>query len=184
MAIAVHPSDKRYKQYIGKEVIVPFVNRKIPIIADESVDMSFGTGVLKITPAHDQTDFDIGTKHNLPLDIFALDKSGKRSSIVPEFAGCELDKFFDTYIERLKEIGNLIEIQEYENNVPRCERCETKIEPMAGEQWFVDVKEYAEKAISSIDEGVVKVYPERYVHMFHQWLDNIKPWCISRQLWR
>jgi valyl-tRNA synthetase len=103
---------------------------------------------------------------------------------MPEFAGCEVEKFFDTYMERLKEIGNLVDVSDYENSTPHCERCATKIEPMAGEQWFVDVKEYAEQSMQAIDNGEVSVYPERYTHIFHQWLDNIKPWCISRQLWR
>lgn len=126
VALAVHPLDKRYKWIVGKEVMVPFVNRKIPVIADESVDMNFGTGVLKITPAHDQTDFDIGSRHNLPLDIFAIDKWGKRSGMVPEFGGMEIEKFFDNYMLRLSEIGNLIDTQEYENSTPHCERCGTR----------------------------------------------------------
>lgn len=182
VALAVHPADKRYKHIIWKEVMVPFVNRKIPVITDESVDMAFGSWVLKITPAHDQTDFDIGSKHGLPLDMFAIDKQGKWTNSVPEFAGYEIEKFFDTYIERLKEIGNLIAVQEYENSTPHCERCNTKIEPLASEQWFMDVKEYAQKSMEVIDDGIVKVYPERSIAMFHQRLDNIKPWCISRQL--
>lgn len=182
VALAVHPADKRYKGIVGKEVMVPFVNRKIPIIADESVDMSFGSGVLKITPTHDQTDFDIGTRHNLPTDIFAIDKQGKRASVVPEFGGMEVEKFFDNYILRMQEIGNLIATQEYENNTPHCERCATRIEPLASEQRFVDVKEYAEKTLEVIDNQTIQVYPERFQVMFHNWLDNIKPRCISRQL--
>lgn len=182
VALAVNPLDKRYKHLIGKEVMVPFVNRKIPVIAEESVDMDFGTGVLKITPTHDATDFDIGTKHGLPLDTFAVDKNGKWSAMVPEFAGMEVETFFDTYIDRLKEIGNLIGETEYENSVPHCERCGHKIEPMASEQWFVDVNEYAEKSMQAIDTAQVHIHPERFINTFHQWLDNIKPWCISRQL--
>lgn len=182
VALAVNPLDKRYKHLVGKEVMVPFVNRKIPVIAEESVDMDFGTGVLKITPTHDATDFDIGTKHGLPLDTFAVDKNGKWSAMVPEFAGMEVETFFDTYIDRLKEIGNLIGETEYENSVPHCERCGHKIEPMASEQWFVDVNEYAEKSMQAIDTAQVHIHPERFINTFHQWLDNIKPWCISRQL--
>jgi len=163
--------------------MVPFVNRKIPIVADESVDMSFGSGVLKITPTHDQTDFEIGTRHNLPTDIFAIDKQGKRASVVPEFGGMEVEKFFDNYILRMQEIGNLIATQEYDNNTPHCERCATRIEPLASEQWFVDVKEYAEKTLEVIDNQTIHVYPERFQVMFHNWLDTIKPRCISRQLW-
>lgn len=183
VALAVHPQDKRYKQFVGKEVMVPFVNRKIPVITDDTVDMSFGSWVLKITPTHDQTDFDIGTKHNLPLDVFAIDKFGKWSTMLPEFGGMEVEKFFDTYLERLKEIGNLIGIEDYENSTPHCERCATKIEPLASEQWFVDVKEYADSALSAIDNGEIKLYPERSGNQFHQYLDKVRPWCISRQLW-
>lgn len=184
VALAVHPGDKRYKQFIGKEVIVPFVNRKIPIIADESVDMDFWTGVLKITPAHDPIDFEIGVKHHLPLDIFALDKKWSRTSILSEFSWYDLEKFFDTYIERLREIGNLIEIKDYENTTPHCERCSTKLEPMASDQWFVDITEYAKKALDAIDTNKISIYPERYKHIFHQRLDEGKPRCISRQLVR
>lgn len=184
VALAVHPLDKRYKSIIWKSVMVPFVNRKIPVISDESVDMHFGSWVLKITPAHDATDFEIGTKHNLPLDVFAIDKQGRWTGAVPEFAGCEVEKFFDTYKERLKEIGNLIGVEEYENSTPHCERCATKIEPLASEQWFVDVKEYAQRTLEVIDNGTVSVFPDRFKVMFHQRLDTVKPRCISRQLWR
>ncbi|HMY80374.1 MAG TPA: valine--tRNA ligase [Candidatus Absconditabacterales bacterium] len=183
VALAVHPQDKRYKSFIGKEVMVPFVNRKIPIIADNAVDMNFGTGVLKITPAHDPLDFEIGLRNNLPLDVFALDKQGKRAGTVPEFGGYMVEGFFDTYIDRLKEIGNLIEVQDHENVVPHCERCNTRIEPMASEQRFVDVSEYAKKTLHDLDSKDLQVYPERMGHLFHQWLDHPKPWCISRQLW-
>lgn len=183
VALAVHPSDKRYKQLIGKEVIVPMINRKIPIIADESVDMEFGSWVLKITPAHDYLDFELWVKHNLPLDIFAFDKQWKWSSLVTEFAGYDIDSFFDTYIERLKEIGNLMEIVDHENTTPHCERCATRLEPMASDQWFVDIKEYADKALQALDESTVHVYPERLKNIFHQRLDSGKSRCISRQLW-
>ncbi len=183
VALAVHPADKRYKGIVGKEVMVPFVNRKIPIIADESVDMAFGSGVLKITPTHDQTDFEIGSRHNLPNDIFAIDKQGKWSGMVPEFGGMEVEKFFDNYILRLQEIGNLMSIQEHENNTPHCERCATRVEPLASEQRFVDVKDYAERTLEVIDNQTIRVYPERFQVMFHNRLDNVKPRCISRQLW-
>lgn len=185
LAIAVNPSDKRYKQYIGREALVPMVNRKIPIIADEDVDKAFGTGALKITPAHDATDFDIWERHNLALDFYAIDKNGCWTSHAgSDFAGLEVEKYFDNFIDNLTDIWNLMSVKDYENNIPHCERCGTKIQPITSEQRFVDVSEYARLAMEKIDHHDIDVFPERFVEMFHQRLDHIKPRCISRQLWR
>ena len=185
LAIAVHPADKRYKQYIGREVLVPVINRKIPVIADEAVDRAFGTWALKITPAHDPLDFDIWERHGLALDFYAIDKNGNRTNNAwPDYAGLEVEKYYSNFIDTLTDIGNLMEVKDYENSNPYCHRCGTKIQPMTSEQWFVDMSEYARLALEKIDNQDIQVFPERFVDIFHQWLDNIKPWCISRQLWR
>lgn len=190
LAIAVNPADKRYKQYIWREALVPITNAKIPIIADEAVDIAFGTWALKITPAHDATDFEIWQRHNLALDHYAIDKNGywtnnaKNNTITwwHDFSGLEVEKYFDNFIDALTDIGNLIEVKDYENSNPYCDRCGTKIQPITSEQRFVDVSDYAKQALDEIDNQDIQVFPERFVDMFHQWLDNIRPRCISRQL--
>lgn len=185
VALAVHPLDKRYKQYIGREALVPIINRKIPIIADEEVDKSFGTWVLKITPAHDPLDFEIGERHQLPADIYAIDKNGSwTSNAGPDLVWLSVDKYFPNFIDAITDIWNLIEVQDYENNTPYCDRCGTKIQPLTSEQRFINVSDYAKIALEKIDSQEIKVFPERFDTIFHQRLDDIKPRCISRQLWR
>lgn len=163
LALAVHPTDKRYKQYIGREALVPIVNRKIRVIADEAVDKTFGTWALKITPAHDATDFDIWERHNLALSYYAIDKNGNWTSHAwTDYAGLEVDKYFENFIDALRDIGNLIEVRDYENSIPYCDRCGTKIQPITSEQWFVDVSEYAKLALEKIDSQEIQVFPEIY----------------------
>ncbi len=185
VAIAVSPHDKRYKKMIGKKVLIPIINRPIPIIVDESVDMTFGTGALKVTPTHDPVDFDIGQRQNLPMDIFALDKKGKFTKHAwPNYEGRDVLQAYEWLLQELDEIGNLEKTEKYVHTVPYCERSNTRIQPILSKQRFVDVSDSAKETLSAIDSWEVKVYPERFVHQFHQWLDKIQPWCISRQLWR
>jgi len=185
VAVAVHPKDKRYKKYIWKKVIIPIINRSIPVIADESVDPTFWTGALKITPTHDPDDFLIAQKHNLPMDKYAIDKDWKFTSEAgPDFAWRDVYKDFDRIITYLEEIDNLEKIEDYVHKVPYCSRCWTRIQPMTSLQWFVDVSEAAKASIEAVKSWVVKIHPDRFNKTFFEWLENIKPWCISRQLWR
>lgn len=185
VAVAVSPHDKRYKKLVWKKVLIPIINRPIPIIIDESVDMTFGTGALKVTPTHDPVDFTIWQKHNLPMDIFALDKKGKYTKHAGEsYEGRDITSSYEGLIQELDEIGNLERIEKYTHTVPYCERSNTRIQPLLSSQWFVDVSGAAKDSLEAIDSGELQVHPERFKHDFHQWLDNIQPWCISRQLWR
>ena len=183
VAIAVNPRDKRYKKWIWKNVYIPIVNRPIPVIADEEVDPAFGTGALKITPTHDPDDFEIGKKHWLPMDRFAIDWEWKFTELAPDFLVWKpVEEVFDNLIQVLDEIGNLEKIEDYEHNVPHCDRCWTIVQPMVSKQWFVDVKEFAQKSIEAVKKGDTKILPERFNKTFFDWLENIRPWCISRQL--
>jgi len=182
VAIAVNPNDKRYKKYIWKSVLIPIVNREIPVIWDHDVDMEFWTWALKITPTHDKADFEIAKRHNLPIQYYAIDKDGKLTDLCGPFAGMDVDKAIDVIIEHLDNIWNLEKVEDYTHNVPRCDRCNTLVQPMVSEQWFVDVKEAADEGIKAISEKAINVVPERFNKTFYQWLGDIQPWCISRQL--
>lgn len=184
VAVAVSPHDKRYKKIVGKNVLIPIINKPIPVITDEAVDMTFGTGALKITPTHDPVDYEIGMRSNLPMDRFAIDKKGYFTDLAGEtYAKRKIEDVYENIITELEEIGNLEKIEKHTHNIPYCERSNTRIQPLLSRQWFVDVKEPAEKVLSALDNKEVTVYPERFVHDFHNWLDNVQPWCISRQLW-
>ena len=182
VAIAVNPNDKRYKKYIGKSVLIPIVNREIPVIGDYDVDMEFWTWALKITPTHDKADFEIAKRHNLPIQYYAIDKDGKLTDLCGPFAGMEVEKAIKLIIEHLDDIWNLEKVEDYVHNVPRCDRCKTLVQPMVSEQWFVDVAEAAQAGIKAISEKAINVVPERFNKTFYQWLGDIQPWCISRQL--
>lgn len=181
-AVAVNPNDERYKHLIGKTVILPLMNREIPIIADEYVDMEFGTGVVKITPAHDPNDFEIGLKHKLPL-IQVIDTQGYMNENADKYSGLERYQARKKVVNDLKELGLLVEEKEYTHNVGHCYRCATVIEPLVSKQWFVKMKPLAEPAIKAVKEGKIKFIPERFEKIYFNWMENIKDWCISRQLW-
>ncbi|USN54538.1 MAG: class I tRNA ligase family protein [Candidatus Peribacteria bacterium] len=184
VAVAVHPKDRRYKKFIGRNVLIPIVNRAIPVIADENVAIDFGTGALKITPTHDETDFAVGQKHNLPMDRFALDKDNNFTEWAgEELAGKNAYDFFDNLIQHLHEIGNLEKVETHMHSVPYCERTKERIQPMLSQQWFMDVKPAADRIMHHLDEEDVLVHPERFIKTFQSWLEDIRPWCISRQLW-
>jgi len=181
-AVAVNPNDRRYKNLVGKDVILPIINKKIPIIADDAVDPSFGTGVLKITPAHDPVDFEVAGRHNLPLvDIMNSDAT------LNENAGpyVNLERFAcrDKVVADLKDKGLLEKIEPYLHSVGHCNRCQTMIEPRVSLQWFVHTKPLAEAAIKAVKEGGITIIPQHFTKVYFDWMENIRDWCISRQLW-
>ena len=181
-AVAVHPDDERYKDLVGKTCILPIMNKEIPIIADDCVEMEFGTGCVKITPAHDMNDYQAGLRHNLEF-IEVFDKDFKMGNLVPEYKGMELKDARLKIVEKLEEIGALVRTEDYTHNVAKCERCKNTIEPKVSEQWFVSMKDLAKRAADSVRNGETKFVPQRYEKQYFHWLDNIQDWCISRQLW-
>jgi valyl-tRNA synthetase len=181
-AVAVHPDDERYKDIVGKTCILPIMNKEIPIIADDFVEKEFGTGCVKITPAHDMNDYGAGLRHNLDI-IEVFDENFKMGDLVPEYKGMDLIEARFKIVEKLKEIGALVKEEDYTHNVGKCERCKNTIEPKISEQWFVKMKPLAEPAIKAVRNGDVKFVPKRYEKTYFNWMENIQDWCISRQLW-
>ena len=181
-AVAVHPDDERYKDLVGKTCILPIMNKEIPIIADDFVEMEFGTGCVKITPAHDMNDYGAGQRHNLEI-IEVFDEDYKMGDLVPEYKGMELLEARKLIVEKLKEIGALVKEEEYVHNVAKCERCKNTIEPKVSTQWFVSMKDMAKRAADSVRADKTRFVPKRYEKQYFHWLDNIQDWCISRQLW-
>lgn len=181
-AVAVNPEDKRYTDIVGKTCIVPIVNREIPIIADEFVETEFGTGCVKITPAHDPNDYQAGLKHKLEF-IEVFDDKTIMGDLMPEVKGMKAIEARKTIVKKLEELGALVSIEDYTHNVGKCERCKTTIEPRISEQWFVKMKELAKPAIEAVKKDDVKFVPKRYEKTYFNWMENIQDWCISRQLW-
>jgi len=181
-AVAVHPEDERYQKYIGKEVVVPMLNRRIPVIADEYVDRAFGTGALKITPAHDPNDYAIGQKHGLEM-ISILTESASMNENAGSYTGMDRFDCRKKLWEDMRTAGLVIKEQPYTMNVPRSQRGGEIIEPMISTQWFVTIKPLADRALESVRSGRTKIVPERFTKVFYNWLENIRDWCISRQLW-
>ena len=181
-AVAVNPTDERYKNLVGKKCIVPIVNREIPIIADEFVDKEFGTGCVKVTPAHDPNDYQAGLKHNLEI-IEVFDDHSVMNDLVPELKGMKSIDARPIIVDKLKKLGNLVRIEDYTHNVGTCYRCHGIVEPRISEQWFVAMKELAKPAIEAVKNGEVKFVPKKYEKTYFNWLENIQDWCISRQLW-
>jgi valyl-tRNA synthetase len=182
VAVAVHPKDERYRELVGKEVIVPIVERRVPVIADERVDPEFGTGAVKITPGHDPMDWEIGRDANLPeLTVIGLD--ARMSDEAGEYAGLSQEEANKRIVARLRE-GGLLEKQEpHRHAVGFCNRCGTRIEPLVSLQWWCEMEDLARPAIDVVRQGRVRFRPERYTDVFLNWMENIRPWCISRQLW-
>ena len=181
-AVAVHPDDERYTDLVGKKCILPIMNKEIPIIADEFVEKDFGTGCVKITPAHDMNDYQAGLKHNLEI-IEVFDENYKMGNLVPELKGMELIDARKAIVQKLEEIGALVSTEDYVHNVAKCERCKSTIEPKVSEQWFVRMKDLGKRAADSVRAGEMKFIPKRYEKQYFNWVDNIQDWCISRQLW-
>ena len=181
-AVAVNPADERYKEYVGKNVILPIVHRVIPIIADDYVDMEFGTGVVKITPAHDPNDFEVGLRHNLPV-INVLTEDARIVEGYPGFSGLDRYEAREAVVEALNAEGALCEIEDHAHNVGTCYRCGTTVEPRVSKQWFVSMEQLAKPAIEAVKKGETKFVPEHFDKTYYHWLENIRDWCISRQLW-
>ena len=181
-AVAVNPKDKRYKDYIGDKIIVPIVNREVDVIGDSSVEMDFGTGALKVTPAHDHTDFEIGKKHNLQV-VNVFNQEGKGNENAGKYEGLLIEEIRHQIVKDLEEKEYIENIEDYDNNVSHCERCDNKVEPYISMQWFVNIKPLAEKAINAVKNEDIKIIPERFNKTYFEWMDNIVDWCISRQLW-
>ncbi|SJZ55594.1 valine--tRNA ligase [Garciella nitratireducens] len=181
-AVAVHPEDERYQRLIGKKVLLPIMNREIPIIADEYVDREFGTGVVKITPAHDPNDFEVGLRHNLP-EIKVMNEDATMNEKAGKYAGLTCSKARKQIVEDFKNLGLLQKIEDHVHNVGACYRCSTTVEPITSEQWFVKMEPLAKPAIEVVREGKTRFIPERFEKIYFNWMENIKDWCISRQLW-
>ena len=181
-AVAVNPDDERYKDMVGKTVILPIVHREIPIIADEYVEMEFGTGVVKITPAHDPNDFEVGLRHNLPV-INVMTEDAKIVDDYPKYAGMDRYEAREAIVKDLEAEGALVKIEDYSHNVGTCYRCHTTVEPRVSKQWFVKMKELAEPAIEAVKKGDTRFVPEHFDKTYFHWLEGIRDWCISRQLW-
>lgn len=181
-AVAVNPNDERYKDIVGKTIVLPLVGREIPIIEDEYVDVEFGTGAVKMTPAHDPNDFLIGKQHNLEF-INILTEDAKINSLVPKYEGLDRFEARKQIVEDLKALGLLEKIEAHQNAVGKCYRCNSIIEPRVSKQWFVRMKPLAEKALEVVKNGKIKLSPKRMENIYYNWLENIRDWCISRQIW-
>lgn len=181
-AVAVHPEDERYQHLIGKTVILPLMNREIPVVADTYVDREFGTGVVKITPAHDPNDFEVGLRHNLEV-INVMNEDATINENGGKYAGLDRYEARKQVVKDLEEQGFLVKVKEHVHNVGSCYRCSTTIEPRVSYQWFVKMKPLAEPAIEAVRNGTIKFVPERFSKIYFNWMENIQDWCISRQLW-
>jgi valyl-tRNA synthetase len=180
-AVMVHPDDERYKHLIGKKIRLPLLSREVAIIADEHVDMEFGTGVVKVTPAHDQNDYEVGKRHNLEF-ITVFDEKGILNDYAEEFKGLERLKARDVIVKRLDEEGFMVKIEDHKHQVGHCYRCKNVVEPYISKQWFVR-KEVAEKSIEKTNAGEAKFFPPHWINSYNSWMGELRDWCISRQLW-
>ncbi|ERJ00264.1 MULTISPECIES: valine--tRNA ligase [Eubacteriales] len=181
-ALAVHPEDERYRDCVGKSVILPLVDKEIPVVADEYVDREFGTGVVKITPAHDPNDFEVGARHDLPI-INVMTEDGHMAECAGKYAGMDRYEARKAIVADLEAGGYLVRIEDHTHNVGTCYRCGTTVEPMVSKQWFVKMEELAAPAIKAVREGETQFVPARFDKTYYNWMENIRDWCISRQLW-
>jgi len=181
-AVAVNPKDKRFKGMVGKKVILPAVNREIPIVADEAVDPAFGTGAVKITPGHDPVDFEVAQRQGLPL-INILNPDATMNENAGPYNGMDRYECRKAIVDDLEKAGQLVKIEEYSHAVGHCQRCHTVVEPIASQQWFVKAVPLAEPALAAVRDGRIKIVPQRFTKVYTNWMENIRDWCISRQLW-
>ncbi len=181
-AVAVNPEDKRYKHLIGKNVILPIVNKPIPVVGDKHADMEFGTGVVKITPAHDPNDFEVGLRHNLPV-VRVMNDDGTMNEQAGKYKGLDRYECRKQLVKDLKSGGFLVNIQPHAHNVGHCYRCGSTIEPLVSRQWFVKMEKLARPAIDAVTYKKITFVPERFAKIYYNWMENVKDWCISRQLW-
>ena len=182
VAVAVNPEDEKYKNIVGKMLILPLVNKEIPVIADDYVELGFGTGAVKITPAHDPNDYEVGKRHDLPV-IRIMDDKGFINENGGKYAGLERYEARKRIVEDLKAEGLLVKIEPHKHNVGHCQRCGTVLEPFVSNQWYVKMKPLAEPAIEAVRSGRIKFVPDRFSKIYYNWMENIQDWCISRQLW-
>jgi valyl-tRNA synthetase len=182
VAVAIHPENKRYQNLVGKQVPLPLTNRQIPVITDEAVDLEFGTGALKITPAHDELDFEIGERHQLE-NLVAVGLDGKLTKLTGKYADLSVLEAREKVVQDLEKQGFIEKIEDYVHAVGHCQRCGEITEPLISKQWFVKIKPLAEKAILVVKKGQIKIIPKRFEKIYFNWLENIHDWCISRQLW-
>ena len=180
--VAVNPADERYTELVGKTLILPVVNREIPLFADEYVDSAFGTGAVKVTPAHDPNDYEMGLRHNLE-QIKVISNTGKMTEGAGKYEGMDRYECRKALVKELEEIGALVSVENHEHAVGHCSRCHSTIEPMISTQWFVKMDSLAKPAVEAVKTGKIKFVPERFTKIYCNWLDNIRDWCISRQLW-
>lgn len=180
--VAVNPADERYTELVGKTLILPVVNREIPLFADEYVDSAFGTGAVKVTPAHDPNDYEMGLRHNLE-QIKVISNTGKMTDGAGKYEGMDRYECRKALVKELEEIGALVSVEDHEHAVGHCSRCHSTIEPMISTQWFVKMDSLAKPAVEAVKTGKIKFVPERFTKIYCNWLDNIRDWCISRQLW-
>ena len=181
-AVAVHPSDKRYEKLVGKMLKLPLTDRLIPVVADRYVEKDFGSGAVKITPAHDPNDFEVGVRHNLEV-IRIMNDDASMNEKAGKYCGMTREEARKAIVNDLKECGNLVKIEDYQHNVGHCYRCHSTIEPLVSKQWFVKMKELAEPAIEAVKSKEIKFLPKRFEKSYLHWMENIRDWCISRQLW-
>lgn len=180
--VAVHPEDERYQDLIGKTVLLPIMNKEIPIVADAFVEREFGTGAVKLTPCHDKNDYESGLRHGLEM-VEVFDENGIMGNLVPEFAGMDIYEAREKIVQRLEEEGYLVKIEEYTHNVGKCYRCHHTIEPKISDQWFVKMEELAKPANEAVRNKVIKFIPEKYAKTYFNWMEEPHDWCISRQIW-
>ena len=181
-AVAVHPGDARYSALVGKTLLLPLTDRKIPVVADEYVDPEFGTGAVKITPAHDPNDFEVGLRHELPV-IRVMNDDGSMNELAGEYAGLDRYEARKRIVAKMQELGLLVKIEPHAHNVGHCYRCHSTVEPIVSKQWFVRMKPLAKPAIDAVVQNKTKFTPDRFAKIYYNWLENIRDWCISRQLW-
>lgn len=180
--VAVHPEDERYRDLIGKMLVLPIVGRRIPLFADSYVDPAFGTGAVKVTPAHDPNDFEMGQRHDLE-QIVVIENDGTMSESTGKYAGLDRSECRRQLLDELKQEGFLVSVEEHEHAVGHCSRCHTTVEPLVSKQWFVKMESLAKPAIEAVTSGKIQFVPERFTKIYINWLENIRDWCISRQLW-
>jgi valyl-tRNA synthetase len=181
-AVAVNPADERYKRFIGKNVILPVLNKPIPVVGDEHADMEFGTGCVKITPAHDPNDFEVGLRHSLPV-VRVMNDDGTMNNLAGKYEGMDRYECRKKLVEELESLGNLVSIEPHKHNVGHCYRCHSTVEPIVSKQWFVKMEGLARPAINAVIDKKISFVPERFAKTYYNWMENVKDWCISRQLW-
>jgi len=183
VAVAIHPKNKKYRKLVGKKVPLPLTKREIPVIEDEAVDPKFGTGALKITPAHDSLDFEIGQRHKLPMSLVAISPDGKLTKLTGDYAGLSIKQARKEIVKDLEKVGLLEKVKVFTHVIGHCYRCDTITESLISKQWFVKIQPLAKKAIKAVKQGKIKIVPKRFEKVYFNWLENIHDWCISRQLW-